>query len=174
MSILKDFREDHDGMYFRYKITAFLNPKTWYRLHKYRKQRCNRGWSDRDAWAAGEHIARMTAEMLQYLNDKGVVDWDRWFKDNNNLVYDNLQSIIDDINNWLNHQTTSWADDLALAKFTKDEPLETNWVDKDGNNLTEKDITRLIKKWSKEDIELYKEATKAMKFFADNFASFWE
>ena len=64
MGILKDWQEDTDGYVFTAKVTYFFSPKVWLRLHKWRKQRADRGWSDRDTWGAGEHIAQMTAEML--------------------------------------------------------------------------------------------------------------
>ena len=103
MSIFKDWRDETDGTVFTYKVRSFLNLKIWYKLSKWRRQRADRGWSDRDTWGAGEHIAKMTAEMLQYLNDNTYVDWPEWFdlnvKEKNG--YKNLQAVIDDINQYL-------------------------------------------------------------------------
>lgn len=189
MSIFKDWREDTGGYVLRYRIKEFVNPREWLRLRKWRKQRANRGWSDRDTWGAGDHIAQMTAEMLQRLNDHSYIDWPQWFKLNveeeGRDSYTNLQSVIDDINNYIEFTKTSWADDLEPVRDSSDEMVEKRddgcyeykspmWVDKNGKKLTEKQLTARIKKHGREYTKLYKKATKAMSFFARNFSSFWD
>lgn len=170
MGIYKDWRQDNEGSTLLYKIKSFFNIKDWLMLHKYRKQRADRGWSDRDIWGAGEHIAQMTAEMLQYLNDKYYCNWPDWFK--LNILkpggYKNLQQVIDDINNYLEYQKTSWTDDLDLDDNQSWAYTGTR------KKLTEKQISTRIKNYHKKELILYKKANKAMGFFGRHFASFWD
>ena len=100
MSIFKDWQDDTKGCTASYKVRSFFNIKLWLNLAKWRRQRADRGWSDRDTWGAGEHIAEMTAQMLQHLNDNTYVDWPEWFKLNvqEKDGYKSLQAVIDDIN----------------------------------------------------------------------------
>ena len=188
MSLLKDFREDVSGYKIFYQLRSAVDVRLWLRLHKYRKQRANRGWSDRDAWGAGEHIAKVTAEMLQHLNDYSYCDWPEWFKNNtDNLGYKNLQSVIDDINNYLEFQYTGWTDGLDVASYDVDDWIEkepvnglhvwksAGWINiETGKKLTEKQVTARISKHHKQEQKLYAKATKAMEFFGRNFASFWD
>lgn len=189
MGILKDFREHHDGYRISIKVFYFFSPRVWLRLHKYRKQRADRGWSDKDTWGAGEYIARMTAEMLQHLNDNSYVDWPQWFKvhvqDKKSGSYNNLQSIIDDINNYLDLSVASWADGLVAIDdepekiFSKREDgtfeyKSPTWIDQNGKKLTEKQITTRIKNRYKQEEKLHKKATDAMQFFGKYFTGFWD
>lgn len=188
MSIVKDWREDNSGYRLNRQVLYFFSPKVWLRLHKWRKQRADRGWSDRDTWGAGEHIAQMTAEMLQHLNDNTYVDWPEWFKTNtkDNKGYKNLQSVIDDINGYLDFRLTSWSDGLDIASYNVDDWLDkqeggtyvwksAGWVDKTtGKKLTEKQLLSRMKKHHKQEEKIYKKATHAMEFFGHNFASFWD
>jgi len=167
MSLLKDWAEDHEGMGIRYKIKGFINPSVWFRLHKWRNQRADRGWSDRDTWGAGEHIAKMTAEMLQHLNDKSYCNWPDWFKNNTTGKYDGLQQMIDDINNYLEYQKTSWSDGL-------DNNNHGWYAINTGEKLTEKQVTVLINKYYSQDKILHEKAIKAMTYFGRNFTSFWD
>lgn len=189
MSIFKDWKEDTDGYRLVYRVRNAFSPALWLRLHKWRKQRADRGWSDRDTWRAGDHIAQMTAEMLQHLNDNTYVDWPEWFKMNakekKSGSYNNLQSVIDDINTYLEYSTTSWADGLETIHDSLEEIFakredgmyaykSPTWVDENGKSLTEKQITARIQKWAKEEGKLYKKATDAMQFFGRNFSGFWD
>lgn len=190
MSIFKDFAEDVSGYRYRKQAQELIDPRTWLHLHRWRRQRADRGWSDRDTWGAGEHIAKMTAEMLQQLNDHTYVDWPMWVKLNvkeeGKGAYKNLQSVIDDINKYLDHQETSWADGLTTVNdeiekvFTKREDgnygyHSPDWVDlQTGKKVTQAAITHRIHKWAAEDRNLYKKAQKAMGFFSRHFAGFWD
>lgn len=173
MGIFKDWLQDAKGSAVAYKIKSLVSPKEWYSLHKWRKQRADRGWSDRDTWGAGEHIAQMTAEMLQHLNDYAHTD--QWFDLNiiDKQKYENLQQVIDDINAYLEYEKTSWADGLDsvhgdLEKGFKWKDLSTSKI------LTDKQISARIKKWRIGECKAYGKAKKAMIFFADNFANFWD
>ncbi len=188
MSLLKDWREDTAGYRFRTRVVHFIDPREWLQLHKWRKQRADRGWSDRDTWGAGDHIARMTAEMLQHLNDHSYCDWPQWFKLNveekGRSTYGSLQAVVDDITKYLDSTETSWADGLDTRRdavneiFTKrsDEMYEyigPDWYDGE-KKLTKADISHRINKWADENNKKYKKAQKAMSFFARNFSSFWD
>ena len=172
MGILKDWKNDTDGYVFSAKVKYFFSPKTWLRLHRWRKQRADRGWSDRDLWGAGEHIAAMTADMLETLS-KGRTDWDWWFKNlKRKEPYENLEDVIADIRNYLDYESsTSWTDGLEHSGGWRD----GKWIDKKtGKTLTDKQITNRIMKHGKEGNRLYKKAAKAMEFFGRNFAGFWD
>jgi hypothetical protein len=184
MGILKDWKEDTNGYVFTSRVAYFFSPKVWLRLHKWRKQRADRGWSDRDTWGAGDHIARMTAEMLQHLNDESYCDWPEWFrlnvKEEGKGAYKDLQSVIDDINQFLDFTHTTWAD--GLSPKPKSEGLvidgvynSPNWVeDETGKTLTEAAVKRRITKHADEWNRRYKKANKAMGFFGRHFTSFWD
>lgn len=183
MSIFKDWIEDTDGYVLTSRIRSFFDPKLWLRLAKWRRQRANRGWSDRDTWGAGDHIAEMTAQMLQYLVDNGMCDWDKWFEYNvkQKGSYKDLQSVINDINQYIEFTKASWADDLTCEgnMLDKDDDghvtLNTTWrYKKNGRKLSEQQITGRIKSWSKKEATSYKRAQKAMQFFGRNFAGFWD
>ena len=187
MSIFKDFREDNEGYRLRSQITYLLSPNAWIRLHRSRKQRADRGWSNRDTWGAGEHIAKITAEILQHLNDNTYVDWPSWFKYNvqEKGSYKSLQAVIDDINQYLVFTETSWADGLETVKDSVEEVFQKRedgnhyykspgWVDKNGKKVSDKQITARIKSHSEKEKKSYEKATNAMQFFGRNFASFWD
>jgi hypothetical protein len=181
MSLIKDVYEDSKGYTLRYRILSYVSPKKWLRHHKWRKQRADRGWSDRDTWGAGDHIAKMTAEMLQHLNDFSMCSWSDWFdlnvKEKGKNSYKDLQSIIDDINNYLTSTESSWADGLTTRGGVIDSESRFNpsWYDKTTDEkLTDVEIGRRIKKWSKEEKTLYEKAIKAMSFFARHFSGFWD
>lgn len=187
MSILSDFNETYGGRRFPYNVKEFLTPYNWRSVFRWRRQRLNRGWSDRDTWGAGEHIARVTAEMLQKLNDNKYVDWPQWFelnvKEECKGAYKDLQSVIDDINNYLEHSETGWSDGLTTKRDSIDEIFKPEkdgmyeWVGPDWydgeKKLTDAAVTNRINKWHKENIKLYKKAQKAMGFFGRHFAGFW-
>lgn len=170
--------EDSKDYRLRTRVVTALSPKQWLRMHKWRKQRADRGWSDRDTWGAGDHIAKMAAEMLQHLNDNTYVDWPEWFKLNvkekGKGAYKDLPSVVNDITAYLDHQETSWADDLTTTPADDPKHFNVDWIDKKGKKLSEQQITARIKKWAEEDHNLYKKATKAMQFFGRHFASFWD
>lgn len=188
MSILKDWREDNDGYILRRKLVYVFSPKVWFRLHKWRKQRADRGWSDRDTWDAGDHIAKMTAEMLQHLEDHSYCDWPEWFKlnvkEDGKGAYKSIAQVIKDITQFLDFTETSWADGLDTKRDAIDEIFEKredgnyeykgpDWYEGD-KKLSEAAIKNRINKWQKEWNKKYKQANKAMSFFARHFTSFWD
>ena len=179
MSIFKDFREDNEGYRLRSQITYLLSPKVWARLHASRKQRADRGWSNHDTWAAGEHIAKMTAEILQHLNDNAYTDWPAWFKYNvqEKGSYKSLQAVIDDINQYLAFIGTSWADGLTCDRHALKDGGQLKMVwrhEKTGKKVSDKQITARIKSHSGKEKKTYEKATNAMQFFGKNFSSFWD
>ncbi len=188
MGLLKDWKEDNAGYRFQTQVTHFFDPREWLRLQKWRTQRANRGWSDRDTWGAGDHIARMTAEMLTRLRDKTYVDWEHWFeynvKEEGKNVYKNLTEIIDDITAYLDFTETSWADGLTTRRDSVDEIFTPrsdgmyeyvgpDWYEGE-KKLSEAAIKNRINKHFKQEQKLYKKAQKAMSFFARHFSSFWD
>ncbi len=188
MSLLKDWIEDNEGYRFRRKVTYFFSPKVWFRLHKWRKQRADRGWSNRDTWNAGDHIAKMTAEMLQHLNDHTYVDWPEWFKLNvkeeGKDAYTSLAQVVKDITQYLDFAETSWADGLDTKRDSLDEIFKKredgnyeykgpDWYEGD-KKLSEVAIKHRINKWHKAEMKSYKKAQKAMQFFGRHFSGFWD
>lgn len=166
-----------------------LSLREWRRHHKYRKQRADRGWSDRDTWGAGDHIARMTADILQHLNDNTYVDWPEWFKLNvqeeGKNAYTSLPQVVSDITKYLDFEETSWADGLTTKRDTIKEMFQEqedgtreykgpDWYDEKGKKVSDPAVTNRINKWHKEEKKLYKNAQKAMMFFSRNFSSFWD
>lgn len=189
MGILKDFKEDVSGYRFRYQLVATFSLKVWLRIHKWRMQRANRGWSDRDTWGAGDHIAQMTAEMLQHLNDHTYVDWPQWFKlnvkEDGKNAYKNLSQVVSDITTYLNFEDTSWADDLTTKRDSLEEIFDKqedgnylykspDWYDAKGKKLSEAALKSRMNKWHKENLKAYKKAQNAMSFFARHFTQFWD
>lgn len=184
MSIFKDWYEDNKNYLIKRRLLYLVSPEVWLRLHRWRKQRANRGWSDRDVWNAGDHIAKITAEMLQDLNDHSYCDWPEWFKLNvkeeGKGAYKNLQQVINDINNYLEFAETTWGEDLT--SYTPDSPhdsleqniMDTIWYDKKGKKVSEQRIKILINKHADKEMKLYKKATKAMQFFGRHFTGFWD
>lgn len=173
MGIFSDWLQETNGSAVIYKIRSLVSPKEWYSLHKWRKQRADRGWSDRDAWGAGERIAQMTAEMLQHLNDYSHTD--QWFDLNiiDKQKYENLQQVIDDINYYLEYEKTSWSD--GLTSIHEDNKKGFTWKDIETSKvLTDRQITSRIRKWRVEECRAYNKARKAMIFFSSNFANFWD
>src|SRR3990167_3358283 len=169
-----------------YRFWDKYNPKQLIREVTYAKQRIARGWSDRDTWGAGERIAKITAEMLQHLNDHAYTDWPEWFELNvqEKDGYKDLQSVIDDINNYLKFTETSWADGLESVEevgrvFEKDEKTgniiykSPGWTE-NGKKLTEKQLTDRIENWHKEERVVFDKASNALQFFGRHFGSFWD
>lgn len=176
MGILKDHLNETQGYRAQARLISFADPREWVRLHKYRKQRANRGWSDRDTWNMGDHVANLVVEMLEHLRDNGVTDWNAWFEYNidekGKGAYKNLDQVISDIKNYLEHEKTSWTDGITMLSSGE---LTGSWVDeKTGKKQTSAAIKHRINKWHKENNKLYKKATKAMGFFGRHFAQFWD
>lgn len=179
MSLIKDFNYwELQSTRKRYWPRTIINPRKWLYNIKHRHQRAERGWSDRDTWGGGEYIARITADILQHLNDNNYTDWPEWFKLNvkegGKGAYKSLQEVIDDINNYLEFTETSWADGLTSARNPDKGKYLLIWMDKDGNKLTEATVRHRLNKHIEMEQKLYKKAIKAMSFFSRHFAQFWD
>lgn len=175
MGLIKDFKEEHTGYARIEQVKSVFNLKCWIRLQKFRTQRANRGWSDRDMWGMGEYIAQITAEMLNELKD-GHTDWSWWFKLNceqGKGAYKNIEEVVNDINGYLEFSKTNWAEGLTSVKG-KTGKFSISWVNEKGKKITEAEITNRINKHNKEETKLYKKATKAMSFFGRHFWGFWD
>tara|TARA_B100001245_G_C22893491_1_gene430706 strand:- start:4535 stop:4999 length:465 start_codon:yes stop_codon:yes gene_type:complete len=153
MSLITDFyKHNVNGLRLRYKILEFLNLKEWVREARYRKQRINRGWSDRDAWGGGEHIAEVSAGILRELNkEQNIVDWDWYFRENEweTFGYKNLDEVAQDIENYLDWELLSYSEPL-YSQFGRD--YETRW---------------------QIEIQLYEDYRQAMRFVAENIGALW-
>lgn len=185
-SVVKQVWEDSEGMVPRARIRELLTPRYHRNFRKWNKQRIQRGWSDRDTWGAGEHILEMTAGMLRFLDrEQNPIDWDEYFKANYKQVngYESLSEVASDIEQYLEFELTSWADDLELASdeikdiFKKRQDgnyeFDAKWVNKKGRVQTEKQITARINKWHKAEQRSYKKCQKAMTFVVANLAGLW-
>lgn len=171
MSIYKDWLKGVSGTTLSYKVKSFFDIKWWLKLHKFRKQRADRGWSDRDAWDGGNFIVEITASILQELNKECTDEWVKLNikRSNSYHNYKNLQLVIDDIRNFISFDNTSWAEGLVkgtddnFAYFKKD-------TDK---KLTKKQINLYIERYRKKHKKLHEKAIRAMVFFSNNFSKFW-
>ena len=174
MGIVKDWVEDNGGTVLRYRVLDFFRPKVWLRLHKWRKQRADRGWSDRDTWGAGEHLMQITSEMLRYLDrEQNPIDWDAYFKTNYAKPngYTSLSEVADDLDQYIEFSKKIWTDYLDI------ELPGHEIVDGEYKSLAtpaeNKKIRAAIKKFNAEENKSAAKATKAMKFVADNHRSLW-
>lgn len=189
MGLLKDWRYEYESERLDRKVFHFFSLFAWLRLYKWRRQRADRGWSDRDTWGAGEYIAQITAEMLQHLNENKYTDWPEWFKLNvqeeGKGAYTSLAQVISDITTYLDFEKTSWGDGLTTKRDSLEEIFEKkadgsylykgpDWYDEKGEKMSDIAVDRRVKKWHKEQIRLHKKAQKAMQFFARHFAQFWD
>lgn len=148
MSIISNIWRDEYRL--RYKIKSSLNPFVWKREIRYRNQRINRGWSERDAWGGGEHIAEVSAGILRELGDeKNIVDWDWYFRENQweTLGYKNLNEVAQDIENYLYWQEHE-LDDEIYKRFDID--------------------TRFAI-----EFQLYEDYKNGMRFVAENIGALW-
>jgi len=153
MSVLRDFHEQHLHIVKRYWPREIFNPFNWIRTIKWRHQRAERGWSDRDTWGGGEYIAGISAGILNYLqSEKGHVDWDEYFNFNypENLGYTSLNEVAQDIDNYLAWEEDSFSD--PIYSMLKDEN-ETRWAI---------------------EFQLYEDYRNAMHFVAENIGQLWD
>ena len=152
MSLLKDFKEQNLHVLKRYWLREILNPFNWARAIKWRYQRAERGWADRDTWGGGEHIATVSAGILRELGkEKNIVDWDWYFRTNEWETdgYKTLNEVARDIENWLDWEEMSF--NHPIYDWLKDEN-ETRWAI---------------------EIQLSEDYKNAMKFVANNIHGLW-
>ena len=140
-----------EGMAPFYRLVALSNPKNWYREWKWRRQRVKRGWSDKDCWAAGEHIMEVTAGMLRHLESNGSTDWEKMFTHNfsDNMGYSSIKNVYMDIEEYLEREYEG--------------PVGLNYED-----------ARAVKEYHEETLRIYEKASKAMQFVAKNIGMFWD
>lgn len=175
VDLTKRIHNISDGYRFRYGLLELLKPSNWLEQRKYRIQRLQRGWADRDTWGGGEYILGVTSGILRKLDDeKNPIDWDQYFETNFQKIngYKNLTEVADDIDQFLAFIETDWADSLGFE-------LPPGHVDDDGfwrsgtTPQQDKKIRAAIKKHSVAGKKSAAKATKAMKFVADNHLSLW-
>lgn len=178
MGIIKDWRENNQYYRTSYKIRRLFSIKEWLELHKWRKQRADRGWSDKDTWSMDEHILRVSSEMIRKLAEEkhGVwdVDWESYFKNNEFVTYGygSFDEVADDIDEYLKYQTALWTDYIDFE-------LPSGHVDDDGfyvSNATERQefkMKKAMEKHNRESIRLHEKSAKAMRFIAANHGSLW-
>lgn len=149
MGLLKDWKQLNGGFRLRYQIVPLFSPKEWIRLIKWRRQRAERGWSDRDVWGGGEHIISVSMGVLRSLhNDGKIVDWDDYFKNNawETYGYKNLEEVAQDLDNYLYWCENEFNDEYDYLGFD-----------------AQFDI----------GIALHANAVTAMRFVADNIHGLW-
>lgn len=148
MSMVKNIM---GGRVLRYALLELFKPKRWIREFQYRSQRINRGWSDRDAWNGGEHIAEVAAGILRELGDeKNIVDWDWYFRNNEweTLGYKDLNEVAQDIENWLYWQEHEFDDEI----YQRFDDFDTRFAI---------------------EIQLYEDYKIGMRFVAENIGALW-
>lgn len=148
--ILKDFYEQNLTIRKRYWPRELVRLRNYISLFKWRHQRVIRGWSDRDVWGGGEHLAGVAAGILYTLGDeKNIVDWDEYFKMN----YDET---------WGYKTLHEVADDLQLyVEWDSLQYQEPYWSD-----------IRMEDRWAM-DVQVYEQAKNAMHFVASNLGGLW-
>lgn len=150
MSYLKDFRQHHLTIRKRYWLRELLNPFNYRSTWRHRRERIAKGWSRRDAWNGGEHIAEVAMGILRELGaEQNPIDWDEYFRMNypDNYGYNTLGEVADDLQLYL---------DWDIIQY--EEPLYSE-LDTD---------TRIAI-----DIQVYEQAKNAMHFVAQNIGHLW-
>lgn len=151
MSFIKDFYEHHLTIRKRYWAKELLTPKNYLSVKKFRKQRANRGYADRDAWGGGEYLAEVAAGILYLLGDeKNIVDWEDYFKNNyeDNWGYKSLNEVADDLQLYVEWDIIQWHEPL----FSEIKLNDDRWA---------------------MDYQVYQQAKNAMHFVADNLGGLW-
>ena len=154
MNLFRDFYRHNLTIRKRYWAREILNPYNWGRIIKWRRQRINRGWSDRDTWGGGEHIASVALGVIKYLYEvQHMVDYESkeaWdFNFENQYGYNNLGEVARDLDNYL------WWEENSFSS-----PL---WEEYKDHNET---------RWAIE-YQLYQDYKNAMHFVADNIGGLW-
>lgn len=173
MGIIKDWKDNNKYYWWPYKIMYLLSLRQWFKLYKWRRQRADRGWSDKDFWNAGEYVAEVTASILEELGSNGVTDWNSTFKTHtDDFPYEDIEEMVVAIRNYLTFESeSSWTDGLEHTG-SLDCP---GWIDTEtGGRLTDKQISERMINHYKKQAELYEKACKAMSTFGSHFGIFWD
>lgn len=152
MGYIKEFYEFNLTVRKRYWLHELLKPRNYIDVIRFRRQRANRGYADRDAWGGGEYIAEVAAGILRILSDeKNPVDWDEYFKNNyyETYGYNNLNEVTDDLQLYV-----EW-DELQFGPLYKE--IEALGGD-----------ARWAMEW-----QVYSQAKIAMHFVAANLGGLW-
>jgi len=187
---LKELAEEIEGMSLRYKVQTVLRPKTWSRIHKFRRQRITRGYSDKDMWSSGTHLMTLISESLKWHESKGVSDFEYMFKmwvdEGSNFGYKNLKQVYTDIDNYLKVDRGDWATGLAGqivnledAYITEGEEdtshITVEWrEEKTGKKLTDARVKKLMHEHHAKVEKLHSKAVNAMTFWAHHARQFWD
>lgn len=192
MNRFQSWSREVEGQTKRSKIAGFFNAPTWRRAMRYRKQRLQKGFSDQDMWAGGEYIMGMISDSLKWFEKEGIADWEftfeQWKEEKTNYGYDNLKQMYTDIDNYLEHDRSSWARGLTTdtsvaneayidktAEKKNDGALTIVWVEEaTGKVLTEKQITKRMTDFYKVQKGLHKKATNALMCWSRHAVEFWD
>lgn len=192
MNRFQSWSREVEGFTKRAKVRSFFDIKTWNRSARYRNQRIERGWSDQDMWAGGEYIMQMISDSLKWFEQQGVADWgltfQQWKEDGTDYGYKNLRQIYADIDNYLEHDRSSWAQGLTTQASVENEAyideasdkktaggMTISWVDKEtGKVLTEKQLSKRIEKHHKKAKKLHEKATNALMCWSRHATEFWD
>lgn len=149
MGYIKDFYQFNLTIRKRYWLRELLRPRNYQDVFRFRRQRANRGYANRDAWGGGQYIAEVAAGILYILGDENnIVDWDKYFKMNyeNNWGYKNLNEVADDLQLYVEWDIIQWRDEF--------------------------DTIRNEDRWAI-DYQVYEQAKNAAHFVASNLGSLW-
>lgn len=154
MGYWKDFYQQNMMIRKLYWPREFFNPANHYRTAKYRWQRAERGWSERDTWFGGEHIAEVALGIIKYLDEvQHMVDFspETWeFNFPEDYGYKSIGEVAQDIDNYIYWQEHQYS-----------EPLYSEYVKNHGETS-----------WQIE-YQLYNDYKNAMHFVAENIGGLW-
>jgi len=187
---LKELAEEIEGMSLRYKVQTLLRPKTWSRIHKFRRQRISRGYSDKDMWHSGDHLTTLISESLKWHETQGMSDFQEmfkmWVEDGTNFGYKNLKQVYTDIDNYLAFDRGDWSTGLAGQivnledAYISDGETDTSritveWRDeKTGKKLTEARVKKLMDEHHEKVEKLHDKSVNALTFWAHHARQFWD
>lgn len=153
MSIFKDLYEETRGFRLTYKIKTIINPREWILLYRWRKQRADRGWSDRDWWSMDYFLKDIIPPMLRkYAKEGGGIptSLDKSYTDKQ------FQAAID---KW-HKDLLKAADDIEAYYKHEELPFPKSRAARDKYFAN----SRVAEKRTKD----------GMKFVANNFLSLWD
>lgn len=148
---LKDLLDQVETMSASGKLRTLFSFKQWRNHVRWARQRVSRGWSDRDTWSGGDYIVEVSAGILRHLNsEKGHIDWVAYMAANygDSFGYKDLNDVADDLELYLDWQV-----------------IRTSMRLEQGFSF--EDILAI-------DVQVHSQATDAMRFIAENFASIWD
>lgn len=189
MNIFQSWYREVEDYRLRHKIEEFFNIRCWARVHKHRKQRIARGFSDQDMWDGGSYVMQVISDTLKWYDQGEMVDWSsnfrRWKVEGTNYGYSSLKQMYKDIDRYLAHEKTSWSTGLStidlpvdtteIANDTGEIVFNVRWLNvRTGRVLKEDQITRRIKRYHEKAEKLKLNAVNAVKCWATHADSFWD